>query len=659
MPIQPADIRFDPQGNALSETFGDIYFNPDDAPGKTQHLFHRPTHFDQQLAALPEGQPLVVGELGFGLGLNFLGTWSTFLKVAPPRSRLHYVGIDLAPPSSDQLRRALWGFDPWRPQVEQLLDEWPGRVAGVHRLWLEQCELTLHLGAVNEMLTGVTGAFDAWFLDGFSPEKNPGMWEPALWKQLFGLTRSGGRVGSYTAAGHVRRGLAEAGFDVERLPGDPFKRHILAAVKPPPPPEPRETADDRDASDARRDSGLARGQKNRGRVVVVGAGWAGLRVAEALNRRGHAVTVVDAGDEWGAGASGNLQAVVAPVLDAAASPRQDFYRSAFVLAQRNVQTPGVLRVADTQKNADALRQAAEVFGGLDDELTWREDPDGLWMQSAGVVSFAEQLKASHKRCRIPFVEHFSLTRLSRIEDLWRLESSDGRAIETDLVVLACAAAVTRFSQTADWPLQQIRGQVSHVRATAASASLNHSIVGEAYLCPVHEGRHSVGATFDPAPGNEFLDFSVRSSDHDDNQRRARLTAPDIAGAMDWSDVTGRVGFRCNSPDYLPMIGAVPDVSRWRERFGESTITQPIGSDDACATAHPGLFAVTALGSHGVISSALAGTLIADLIDDTPLPCSATAAAAVNPDRYLRRAVKRRQPIGFPAVDENPGKTNTA
>lgn len=641
MPIEPADIRFDPQGNAFSGAFDDIYFNPDHAAGKTEHLFHRATRFDELLAELQSGTPVVVGELGFGLGLNFLGTWAKFLRDAPTGSRLHYVGFDLAPPSHTQLRQALGGFAAWRPLVEQLLAAWPGRVAGVHRLGLARCELTLHFGEVSEMLpaAGPNAAFDAWFLDGFAPEKNPAMWTAGLWHHLARLTRPGGRLGSYTAAGHVRRGLAEAGFEAERLPGDPFKRHIVTARKP-----------------GRAETSATPREVRSLCVAVVGAGWAGLRVAEELHRRGHAVTVVDAGPLPGAGASGNAQAIGAPVLDAARSPRQDFYRSAFVLASRRITQAGVLRRPDRQKDGDALRQAADVFGSLDGHLAWDDGRSGLWMPTAGVVRFADLAGALRIREGMRFEFGFEAETIDRAEDKWQVRSADGRTADADAVVLACAATVRRFAPTAAWPLQRIRGQVSHVRGTRESKKLDHAIVGEAYLCPAHEGYHSVGATFAPAsfapgscaPGSSAFGSVVpppRPEDDDDNRRRARRTAPDWADAMDWSGVTGRASFRCNTPDYLPMIGRVPDVPRCLARLGSM---HPDSTDPLPMV--PNLFAVTALGSHGVIGAALAGPLIADLIAGTPLPCSAEAAAAVAPERYLRRAAKRRQTIRFPSVD---------
>ena len=623
MPIVPAEIQFDEQGNAHNAAYNDIYFNPGHAAGKARHLFHRATRFDDQVRALGPDQPLVIGELGFGLALNFLATWAAFEETATPGCRLHYVGFDVAPPSRDQLRRA-WGDAPTQPDhAQQLLAGWPGRVAGVHRVELTGCSLTLHLGEIQATLaqSDFRGGADAWFLDGFAPEKNPAMWSEPVFREVHARTRPGGRLGSFTAAGHVRRALEAAGFAVERMDGEPLKRHIVSAQRPGPDAPPR--------------------RRRPQRVAVVGAGWAGLSVAEALHRRGHRVTVLDAARP-GAGASGNRQAVVSPVLDAAASPRQDFYRSAFVLASRRHERVGVLRRPDPRKDRALLEQAARTFEALDGWFEWRSDTpsgDGLWMPTAGVARFSDFVERvcgclPEASGRWPW----TATGLERSGDAWVLHNDLNASLETDAVVLACAAAVRGFAQTGDWPLRRIRGQVTHARATPQSQPIDHAVVGEAYLCPAHDGVHSVGATF----SHDDTETRLRQTDHDDNRRRAAATAPGWAASMDWSAPAGRVGLRVSTPDYLPMIGPVPGAQA-AMLSGEKLSLPELPT-------HPNLYAATGFGAHGVITAALAAALLADLIDQTPVPCSAQAHDAIHPGRFLVRAAKRRQPIAFPPVN---------
>jgi len=74
------------------------------------------------------------------------------------------------------------------------------------------------------------GRADAWFLDGFSPAKNPELWEPGLLAEVARHTAPGGSFATYTAAGAVRRSLAEAGFTVDRAGGFGAKRHMSRGV---------------------------------------------------------------------------------------------------------------------------------------------------------------------------------------------------------------------------------------------------------------------------------------------------------------------------------------------------------------------------------------------------------------------------------------------
>ena len=87
-------------------------------------------------------------------------------------------------------------------------------------------ELRVIIGDARTTLPNWTDEADAWFLDGFSPAKNPELWEEGLMKAVGAKTKSGGTFATYTAAGHVRRALADAGFEVQRVPGFGRKRHM-------------------------------------------------------------------------------------------------------------------------------------------------------------------------------------------------------------------------------------------------------------------------------------------------------------------------------------------------------------------------------------------------------------------------------------------------
>ena len=89
--------------------------------------------------------------------------------------------------------------------------------------------LTIVEGDARETLPSWDGQADAWFLDGFSPAKNPELWEESLLTEVARHTPLGGTAATYTAAGFVRRGLSSAGFAVERVAGFGRKRHMTRA----------------------------------------------------------------------------------------------------------------------------------------------------------------------------------------------------------------------------------------------------------------------------------------------------------------------------------------------------------------------------------------------------------------------------------------------
>ena len=74
--------------------------------------------------------------------------------------------------------------------------------------------LSVYHGTAETMVEALarseSGAVDAFYLDGFAPDRNPAMWSPALFEQLTRCAGTGSTVATFTAAGAVRRGLAAA-----------------------------------------------------------------------------------------------------------------------------------------------------------------------------------------------------------------------------------------------------------------------------------------------------------------------------------------------------------------------------------------------------------------------------------------------------------------
>ncbi|CAM3173328.1 tRNA U34 5-methylaminomethyl-2-thiouridine-forming methyltransferase MnmC [Paracoccus aminovorans] len=205
-----ADLDWREGAIPVSRRFDDPYFSLNGGLDETRHVFLAGNDLPARLRP-----GFHVAELGFGTGLNLLA----LAQVATVPIR--FTSFEAFPMSPDELARAHDAFPELAPLAAQLRDGWPGR-----RLTVGLVEAEIVDADARQALPAWAGRADAWFLDGFSPAKNPELWGEALMAEVARHTAPGGTFATYTAAGHVRRALAAAGFQVARAPGFAGKRHM-------------------------------------------------------------------------------------------------------------------------------------------------------------------------------------------------------------------------------------------------------------------------------------------------------------------------------------------------------------------------------------------------------------------------------------------------
>jgi tRNA U34 5-methylaminomethyl-2-thiouridine-forming methyltransferase MnmC len=199
----------------VSDLYQDPYYSLEDGLGETRYVFldgnGLPGRFRPGFR---------IAELGFGTGLNLLVALRAARAVeALP---LRYTGFEAHPMAPGDMTRALAAFPELAPDAAWLVEAW----AEGPRFSTGEVEAEVILGPASVTLPAWDGSADAWFLDGFAPARNPGLWSPDLLAEVARHTAPGGTVATYTAAGHVRRALADAGFEVTRRPGYGRKRHM-------------------------------------------------------------------------------------------------------------------------------------------------------------------------------------------------------------------------------------------------------------------------------------------------------------------------------------------------------------------------------------------------------------------------------------------------
>ncbi|MEM6480515.1 MAG: tRNA (5-methylaminomethyl-2-thiouridine)(34)-methyltransferase MnmD [Pseudomonadota bacterium] len=215
-----ADLEWGDRDVPVSVRFNDPYYSLDHGLEETRYVF-------LQGNGLPERfrDGFHIAELGFGTGLNLLAALQLWRSTGVS-GVLHFTSFEAFPIAPDDMRRAQMAFDDLEPLATELSPHW-----GKDEITLPDLHFRLIRGDARRLLPAWTGQADAWFLDGFSPAKNPELWEPDLLAEVSKHTSPGGTAATYTAAGAVRRALIEAGFDVTRIPGYGRKRHMSVALK--------------------------------------------------------------------------------------------------------------------------------------------------------------------------------------------------------------------------------------------------------------------------------------------------------------------------------------------------------------------------------------------------------------------------------------------
>lgn len=211
-----------------STTFGDHFYCRTDGRAEAAYVFLDGNGLPARWA---ETESFSIGELGFGTGLNFCETWRQW-KASPHKGQLSFTSFELYPMEREAIGKALGRWPEVAAERDALLNAWPDDPSGIVELRLAP-DVTLRVvcGPALESVRGTDRLFDAWYLDGFAPSRNPDMWSEELMRAVYDHTRARGSFATYAAAGFVRRNLIAAGFAVERRPGFAGKREMLRGRK--------------------------------------------------------------------------------------------------------------------------------------------------------------------------------------------------------------------------------------------------------------------------------------------------------------------------------------------------------------------------------------------------------------------------------------------
>lgn len=649
-------ITWMPDGTPYNTRFGDRYHSEDGGLAQATHVFLGGCGLP---AAWADSLQWRILETGFGFGLNFLVTWAAW-KADPQRTRLlHFVSVEAFPVSREDLLQFLPADGELRALGLQLAEQWWGLLPGVHRLSFEdgQVLLTLYIGDAQTMLRKQQLTVDSVYLDGFSPQLNPELWDEAAMKNMARHCRRGTQLATWCVAGSVRQALKAQGFEVRKVPGIPPKRHNLQACYNPA-WEPRHRPD-----------GLPAPVKQPGSCLVLGAGLAGAAAAASLARRGWQVTVLDRAAQPASGASGLPAGLFCPhvspddsvlsrlsrcgvrttlqilqQLSAAKKlqPGKDWAHGGVLEHDLNepAHLPAQWLATDSAEHGWGLQWSSPASP---QHLAAAHLPGGshaLWHAQAGWVRPAQLVRALLQSPNIHWQGQADAAQLQRdaASGQWQVLNQQGQSLaRADMLVLALGPENKTLLQASDmnaglWELQAIRGQVSVAEhdAQTQAAMPPFPVNGHGNLVPDFPGAGAqsphqwiMGSTFE----RDVTELPPAAADqlaaHASNGEKLAALLPDCRQALEsffaapqppetWARV------RCATYDRLPLTGPAGETA-----------------DDL-----PGLWVLTGLGSRGLTLSMLCGELLAARLHGEPLPLDARLALALGTQRLWSRVTRK-------------------
>lgn len=666
--IENAQISWLEDGAPYSSEYEDVYFSQAGGLSETEHVFLQANDLQarwRRMDAEESCDVFTVGELGFGTGLNFLCTWRLWQQTGCRNLRLHYISCEKHPLSVAALGRALGQWPELAHYREALLKVYPDHSGGYHRLRLQLEDgssvssavvLDLYYGEALALLgqqSSLEAKIDAWFLDGFTPARNPALWSDEILATIAQRTRAGGTLSSYSVTGRVVRSLLALGFEVEKRKGFGSKRQMLFARR-------------------KHDDCVNNRIQKPKHVIIIGSGLAGASVARSLAARGVRVTVLEQKPVIAGGASGNRQAVVQLRLNRQADTHWQFHVHSYLYALRFYQQLAAASTVDIQwhtcgvltlDSAYANTRKPGTSGDLNNEyghypaqvlraVAAGETADlcgvgltepGLFQPGGGWLNPRACCEAALTHPLISVLLSVNVDRMEYSDDYWLLyDDNNIKIAESEVVVIANSYAARHFSQTSLLPVAPLRGQVSELEATQISSGLRTVVCGERYIAPAAGNVHCVGASYVKSSQDTELNLAEHQENCDKLAGLGKQLAFPQAPAL-----RGRAGIRGSSLDYMPVVGAVADPDLPELRYGSAqhlayAVDDKDLPDPACLR---GLYVSIGHGSHGTVSCPLSAEHLASLICAEASPLPHTVAQLIDPVRFIRRARRKNRAAG--------------
>ena len=598
--LRPLDISVE-NGVLRSRQYDDIFFSNEDGLKESVYVFLEGTELSQKLLS---SNHITIAETGFGTGLNLTAVMQLVDRLGV-KTKIDYISFENCPLTDELIEIAHQKFQAIKPYSTELRKNLPPRWPGAHFRHLSNGQINLHLhyGTAENLMPKLDFQADIWFLDGFSPAKNTDLWSSDLCKEIARLSAPDARIATFTVAAHVRKGLEEAGFVLEKRPGFGRKRDMLTASL---------------SQTSRPNNSIPQN------IVVIGGGIAGASIAAGLYQAGFNHVLIDEAPELATAASGNPLGLQIPRLRVVDQPMSRLSLSAFSTAMDVVEDADALIskgvIALDMPEREAVRHRKLSAQGWPTDLLQYVSPDetskmlgmelemgAMFYPTAQVISPAKLTRHLAKNS-MQILGH-AIKKVQKIDEgSWHIYLSNGQKIEADHIILAAGAGLPKLLKIFDLPelpLQVTSGQLTYFPSDSSQAAPNFALNYGGYVALDADGKLVAGASFDRSGSMSLSD--------DAHNHNLGLMPPALANKLSKGSIDGRVSQRLATTDRWPLMGHY---------------------------AH-GISVISALSALGLTFAPLLGQIHAQKLAHRPFIVDREILSVLDPMRFAKRAAKRQ------------------
>ena len=584
---------FSLKNNTLfSEEFDDLYSSAKGAVAECNHVFIKGNNLNERFENLGENSKFYIGEIGFGIGINFLTTCKSWLDHTKQNQVLEFYSFDKYLFRLSDFKTLNVSCPDLKEYISELERNYPRNIQGAQKISLFGGRIILNLiiGEIDntQEYIKLMDKVDAWYFDGFSPSKNPDLWSIKLFKCIHKSCHENTTFSTYTSSGLVKNNLTESGFNHSRAMGFSDKRHMLKGTV---------------------DTQLKKNTSNT-KVAVIGSGIAGCVLSYTLAKKGIEVDLYEKSDSICSGASSHELLVTYPRLSAHDTAFGSFTLHSYIFATnfyKQLKTDTWKKTGVIILNHDAAtekRQSSLLEKRADGEIYRYIDPDeaseisgidiklnGLIYEDAGYILPEEMCKFLIESPKINIFTSSHIESIKKNREVFNLNIGK-KKFEYQNVCVCAGSETANIVDIDGFSIK--RGQVTHIESLDNISRIKLPICAKGYISPRVNNIHLVGSSY-----SDSEDTDLSEEEHLYNLNNLKLVIDE-----EMNVITGQTGHRAVSKDHMPVVGM-----------------------------KDGIYINTCHGSRASVTAPISAEIIASMIVDEAPPLMGRELESLSPERF--------------------------